>query len=207
MVFKGQLSNGFFVEAGAYNGEEDSNSLYFEVVHNWTGLLVEPIQQNLMDKHRKAKVAPVCLSPTTRPEMANFNLKSALIDQDIGLKSMGGIVEDENQDTIKLQCFPLFSLLMAVGNPTIHYFILDIEGAEMQVLQTIPWTKVDIQVVSVETDLAGRVREGSRDAIIAFMKSVGYRHVMHRTSYSHITNMPKDDMFVREDVYVDNNVF
>ena len=32
-----------------------------------------------------------------------------------------------------LQCFPLYSLLLAVGNPTINYFSLDIEGAEFQV--------------------------------------------------------------------------
>ena len=32
---------GFFIEAGASGGEYLSNSLYFEVKHNWTGLLVE----------------------------------------------------------------------------------------------------------------------------------------------------------------------
>ena len=33
---------GFFIEAGASGGEKFSNSLYFEVKHNWTGLLAEP---------------------------------------------------------------------------------------------------------------------------------------------------------------------
>ena len=32
----------FFVEAGAFDGEVYSNSLFFEVERNWTGLLVEP---------------------------------------------------------------------------------------------------------------------------------------------------------------------
>ena len=34
---------------------------------------------------------------------------------------------------IRVQCFPLYSVLMALGNPTIHFFSLDIEGAELMV--------------------------------------------------------------------------
>jgi hypothetical protein len=32
--------NGFFIEAGAYDGEYHSNTLFFEMSRNWTGLLV-----------------------------------------------------------------------------------------------------------------------------------------------------------------------
>ena len=41
-----------------------------------------------------------------------------------------------------LQCMPLYTILLAMGNPTVHYFSLDIEGAEFPVLKTIPWDKV-----------------------------------------------------------------
>jgi len=41
-VFKGQVENGFFIEAGASNFVDGSNSLGFEMMHNWTGVLVEP---------------------------------------------------------------------------------------------------------------------------------------------------------------------
>ena len=40
--FPPDLRDGFFVEAGAAGGEEDSHSLYFELERGWTGLLVEP---------------------------------------------------------------------------------------------------------------------------------------------------------------------
>ena len=33
----------------------------------------------------------------------------------------------------QLQCFPIYSMLMAVGNPTVDYLSLDIEGAELAV--------------------------------------------------------------------------
>ncbi len=43
---------------------------------------------------------------------------------------------------------------MALDNPTIDYFSLDVEGSELAVLKTIPFDKVDIKVgyfLSMET--------------------------------------------------------
>ena len=42
VVFKEKVQNGFFVEAGASDFVTGSNSLWFEMAHNWTGALVEP---------------------------------------------------------------------------------------------------------------------------------------------------------------------
>ena len=40
-IFKNKIKNGFYIEAGAYDGEEYSNSLFYEVEKGWNGLLVE----------------------------------------------------------------------------------------------------------------------------------------------------------------------
>ena len=37
------------------------------------------------------------------------------------------------ENSVEVLCLPLYSLLLAVGNPSVHYFSLDIEGAEMLV--------------------------------------------------------------------------
>jgi len=50
---------------------------------------------------------------------------------------------------IKTTCFPLHTILFAIGNPSIDYFSLDIEGLELDVLKTIPWDKVDIKVTTI----------------------------------------------------------
>ena len=181
-------------------GEEDSNSLYFELKHNWTGLLVEPMPCELMYKHRKAKISSTCLALEPRSHFVDFNHVATISDKETGAVSMAGIVPGSGQNTIKMQCMPLYSLIMAVGNPTVNWFILDIEGAEFQVLKTVPWDKVDIEVLSVETDLAGMVMEGSRQEIIELMESVGYTHRKHRVSWSSINDVPKDDMFILNDV-------
>ena len=42
LLYGGQLKSGFFLEAGSHESEAFSDSLYWELNHNWTGLLVEP---------------------------------------------------------------------------------------------------------------------------------------------------------------------
>ena len=53
---------------------------------------------------------------------------------------------NKNAQIIKATCFPFHSILFAIGNPSVDYFSLDIEGIELDVLKTIPWDKVDIKV-------------------------------------------------------------
>ena len=47
---------------------------------------------------------------------------------------MPGLVPQQTATSLLEQCLPLYTLLAALGNPTVHWFILDIEGAELQVL-------------------------------------------------------------------------
>ena len=42
LLYGGKLKDGFFLEAGSHESEAFSDSLYWELNHNWTGLLVEP---------------------------------------------------------------------------------------------------------------------------------------------------------------------
>lgn len=47
---------------------------------------------------------------------------------------------------IRVQCFPLILYIAALGIKTIDYFSLDIEGNEIDVLETIPFNEVNIKV-------------------------------------------------------------
>ena len=91
---------------------------------------------------------------------------------------MAGIVPEWKEDSYDMQCFPLYSLLMAAaGNVTVNYLSLDIEGAELQVLQTLPWDILDIEVMTVETQHAGKVFPGTIQGIRQFLEEKGYVHV------------------------------
>jgi hypothetical protein len=55
------------------------------------------------------------------------------------------------ENIYKVQCFPLYSMLVAVGRTRVDYFSLDVEGSEYKILATIPWHKVDIKVCIART--------------------------------------------------------
>lgn len=55
-----------------------------------------------------------------------------------------------------------------MGNPTVDYLSLDVEGSELDILHTIPWNKVDIRTLTVE------VVHSSESLITDFMKRQGY---------------------------------
>jgi hypothetical protein len=65
--------------------------------------------------------------------------------------------------------------LQFLGNPKVDLFSLDIEGAEFQVLKTLPWDKVDIKVLLVEVDHLGKVFEGDLKSFDEFLVSKGYK--------------------------------
>ena len=49
-----------------------------------------------------------------------------------------------------VQAYPLYSLILAMGVEKVDFLSLDVEGAEVVVLNTVPWDKVDIELIMVE---------------------------------------------------------
>ncbi|XP_046647290.1 uncharacterized protein LOC124337230 [Daphnia pulicaria] len=71
---------------------------------------------------------------------------------------------------LTVQCFPFYSVLLAVGRTQIDFFSLDVEGHELKILKTIPWHKVDIKSLTVEWD---NIPEG-QEALTGFMEESGF---------------------------------
>ncbi|XP_046638633.1 protein Star-like [Daphnia pulicaria] len=155
-------TNGFFIECGGYDGEFLSNTLYMERSLGWTGLLIEADKKafnQLKYRNRKAYTSPVCLSTKPYPMRVVYNatvgsLSSILEVSNSTSKTGHGAVNnniDANNDKIyEVQCFPLYSILLAVGRTDIDYFGLDVEGSEYKILRTVPWHKVYIKTMTVE---------------------------------------------------------
>lgn len=92
-------------------------------------------------------------------------------------------------------CFPLESLLLAVNRSRIDYFSLDVEGVELEVLETVPWDRLDIRTVSVEYR---HVPTGPQ-SIIDMMTSVGYSLVEKLHDYK-----PALSLCVHDLIFVSN---
>ena len=174
--------NGFYIESGALDGEYLSNSLFFELKRNFTGLLIEPdvfSYKKLLNKNRKAYSINACYSLTGYPTLVDFKTVSGY--PELGsIQKLDGTRNSNEASAKQLQigsmkesrnalCLSFYSILLALGNPVVDYLSLDIEGAELPVLKTIPWHRVHIKVLSIECGLID-----SCLSIRKFMQSVGY---------------------------------
>ncbi|CAG0894034.1 unnamed protein product [Darwinula stevensoni] len=175
-TYFGNTSGGFFIEAGAYEGEALSNTLWLERERNWTGLLIEPDSTNfacLKQKRRKSWLAHSCLSPL--PYAQKMSLEGG---------GSGGRMtpsrQEKNRQMHNIICFPLESFLWAIGQSKVDFFSLDIEGLDYKVLSSIPWDILDIRVLLVET------YHVERNDVLRFMAEKKYRHVQ---------NISADDVF------------
>merc|ERR1712223_906245 len=71
----GNKTNGFYIECGAADGEEGSNTLYFEIKRDWKGLLIEPNRntfRKLLNKNRNAIHINSCLSSSNKAQKVKF---------------------------------------------------------------------------------------------------------------------------------------
>ncbi len=119
---------------------------------NWKGILIEADQTSfgkLLSRRRKSYALPVCLSLEPYPTQVTFKVVYLLgsIQENTEQYEKGEESEKKNEgDMITVQCFPLYSILLAVGRTQVDFFSLDVEGHELRILNTIPWHKVDIKV-------------------------------------------------------------
>ena len=64
-----------------------------------------------------------------------------------------------------------------MNDPVVDYFSLDIEGAEYQVLKTIPFESSKIELFGIETAHAGKIFDGSEQDITRLLHENGYEYV------------------------------
>ena len=184
---------GFYIEAGAAGGELYSNTLYFEMKYNWTGLLVEPSPiwwKELKSKNRNAWILPHCLSTEKKVHLIDFYSFSedfvdfafmSRTDMDHDFYENFKANHPHALNKLKVQCFPLQAVLKAIDLPKVQYFSLDIEGAEYDVLKTIDFNVVDFSVFSIEieddNDNVMRLNSGSNEDLHKYLKQNGYNYI------------------------------
>ena len=127
------FSGGFYIDVGAYDGIESSNTLLLEE-QGWSGLCIEAGPQ----------FASMCSS--NRP-------KSTTVAK--AVKNYAGTTSFSNFSTgtvgESIPCDTLTNILDAYGAPkVIEYMSLDIEGGEEEAIQSLDWDKYQINSITVE---------------------------------------------------------
>jgi FkbM family methyltransferase len=163
--------NGFFIEAGGFDGLFQSNSLFYEQELNWKGILIEPNFQSYLK----------CLK--NRPNSIVVN--SALVDKEYSEKHSHVLIENNNGPMSRSFCNNFFNRYLrgnvAYTNTTTltkllnHFNInyidllsLDVEGNELNVLRGIDFDLINIKYISIE------IWNWQKKNIFKFLKNNGF---------------------------------
>jgi len=183
--------NGTFVDVGAADGETNSNTLFFEEYRDWHGLLIEPHPAAAEACHarRSSPVAECAILSRSdnyltefRAITGEYSQMSYAIDRAdrMNIDRIAKYAEKSplKESIIMVQVCPLQALLDKFSIHHIDYLSIDTEGADLDVLQTIDWTRTTATVISTE-------KQANPIPIDSFLTSIGYR-LIHDLGWENI---------------------
>ena len=194
--------NGVFIEVGANDGLTQSNTAYFEKNLNWTGLLIEPNNEQFLKckENRKNSIVEnyALVSKNYKEEcvIGNFTnqkangLMSMTLDlgdytEDHMLKQKNAILSEQ---LVKCRSITLTKLLDKHNFDKIDFFSLDVEGYEISVLNGLDFNKYRPKYILIET----ANREIYQNKIKEYMKEKNYIF-LERLSLN-------DDLFINKNI-------
>lgn len=184
--------NGVFLDIGAHDGKTGSNTYFFEKELGWSGICFEPLPHlfSSLKECRNAICINACVSASNG--IVNFLHLDSVDEQLSGMCStydqrmLNVVLNDINVyggqcHVLQLPSVRLEDVLAQYGITHIDFLSLDTEGSELEILQTIDFTKIIIDVMTVENNF-------NEPHIRNFLEQKGYVFVQRLTV---------DDVYVR----------
>jgi FkbM family methyltransferase len=183
-VFKG-FKNGFYMDVGSHDGLSINNTLFFEINHNWQGINIEPIKEiyNKLVINRPNNI-------NLNIAVCNYNGTSEFICNTGYTEMISGLKEtydprhferlnkennekDSKTIIIEVNTKKLETILDEYNIKNINYLSIDVEGAEFEVIKSINFDKVFIDVIGFENNYID-----SSIPIIKYLQEKNYLFIM-----------------------------
>lgn len=182
-IFKG-YKNGFFMDIGAHDGININNTLYFEINNSWTGINVEPIKEIYEKlKHNRSQCINLNCAVSDTDGKAEFICNVGYTEMISGLKDSFDIrhkqrLDKENSlyggctNIIEVETKKIETICDENNVKHINYLSIDVEGGEFNVIKSINFEKVFIDVIGFENNY-----KDVGEKIVKFLNTKGYEVV------------------------------
>jgi FkbM family methyltransferase len=189
LKFYNNKRNGFFVEIGASDGIELSNTFLLENNFGWRGICVEPIPAKfgLLCNNRLNSVCyqEAVYDETGKPVVFDICNQADMLSGISDNIDCHKTVVNQNKTQITVNTISLNDLLDKSNSPTfIEYLSLDTEGSELEILKSVDFQKYTFGLIDVEHNYM----EPRRSRIRELLTSNGYHYVRENKfddSYRH----------------------
>jgi FkbM family methyltransferase len=175
-----QSTPGTYVDIGCWHPVKASNSYFFSL-RNWKGICIDP-NPELEKLYKKFRPNDVFVNCAVGETDANLNYYM-LSDNNSSMNTLNldflkkHDLEKDIKKTITIPTFSLKEILdkNITASDRLDFFDVDVEGFDLQVLQSNDWDKYRPKVVVTETDIS--IKEDVVSEITTFLESVNYRLV------------------------------
>jgi FkbM family methyltransferase len=184
---------GYFVELGACDGLYLSNTLFFERQRGWKGLCIEPNDMYFekLKNNRNCSISNSLI----------FSESGKIVDFEMS-DAVSGIINENTgpftgkKNIVQKTTETLGALLEKFNFPTtIDYLSLDVEGQELEILQTFPFDKFKFRCITVEHN-EPHVGPAMRMKIRELLEKNGYIFVKGNDDVNNWGHGPIDDFYV-----------
>ena len=172
---------GFFVEFGATNGKDLSNTFILEKSFGWNGILAEPARSwhHELASNRDCKIETDCVWTVSNASLL-FNEVPYLELSTINSFSEGDMHVDARKSGKKYQVktISLNDLLTRHDAPNIiDYLSIDTEGSEFEILKSFDFERHQFNFISCEHNFTD-----SRIQIYELLTAQGYTRILENIS-------------------------
>jgi FkbM family methyltransferase len=186
------MRDGYFVEFGATNGFDLSNSFLLEKEYGWKGILAEParIWHESLRLNRSAHIETNCVWKDSESELLFNEAKEGELST-IDRFSASDLHHEarKNGSLYNIMTISLNDMLEKYNAPDhFNYLSIDTEGSELEILRAFDFQRYKIDVITCEHNYTE-----NRNAIYSLLTRHGYER-----KYEDISQF--DDWYVRSDL-------
>ena len=164
--------DGCFVDIGAYDGQDISNTVYLERQLGWRGICVEPIPA-IFEKLRAARnciCECACISVRDGTDtfvVVHDNETMSGLKSTMTAAHLSRIASDQTEE-IAVPCHRFDTLLKRNHVDRVDFLSIDTEGSELDILRSIDFAATPISIICVENTYHG-------DEIALLLSKQGYQ--------------------------------
>lgn len=149
-------TDGYFVEVGANDPDSFESQTHHLEQAGWRGLLVEPIPRLAAKARAVRPRSVVCEAACTSPDQVGeveFLIPLVGAQQVTGHASLKANIDEHNYEhfeKLRVKARTLTSLLDEQGTPPVDFLSIDVEGAELEVLQGLDLARYRPRLILLE---------------------------------------------------------
>ena len=181
-LWKKSSTTRYFVEFGATDGINLSNTYTLEKIFKWQGLLIEParIWKDRLISNRSSSLDFRCVYSESGKKIEFNESRDAVYSTILHFSENDAHAKERtNGESYLVETVTLNDALTDHGAPVIiDYLSIDTEGSEFQILQSIDFNKWFFRVITVEHNYMPQ-----RILINELLTEHGYKRVFENLSY------------------------